>query len=115
MATRYKIDKYTIQLYANDLRGNLTRWATRVIYLYSGRKHVASAYFAREGANAPDAQFSDGHIYFHAQGEQYGPVIDLLRNEKPVYIAWESRSDDIEQNDGDAYFYCGQEPVGEGE
>ena len=113
--TSYKIDSYTIQLYANDLRGSLTRWAAQVIYLYSGGKHIASAFFARAGTNAPDAVFSNGHIYFHAQGEQFEPVVDLLRNEKPVYISWVPFTDSSEPNDGNAYFYCGQEPVGEGE
>lgn len=114
--TSYKIDKYKVELYANDLRGNLTRWAARVVYVYSKDKHVASAYFAREGYTAPDAALgSDGHIYFHAHGEQYAPVLDLLRNEKPVYIAWQPHSDSGEPNDGNAYFYIEPEPVGEGE
>jgi len=31
--------------------------------------------------------------------------IDLLRNEKAVFIAWKPISDPREENDGDAYFY----------
>lgn len=111
----YKIDKYIVRIYANDLRGNLTRWATKEIYLYSGGQEVATAYFAAGALSAPDATIQNGYINFHAPAEQYAPVIDLLRNEKPVYIAWEPRSDDTEANDGDAYFLTEQEPVGEGE
>jgi hypothetical protein len=31
--------------------------------------------------------------------------IDLLRNEKDVFIAWKPASDPREENDGDAYFH----------
>jgi hypothetical protein len=109
------IDEYSVQVYANDLRGNLTRWAATVIYFYSSGSHVGSAYFAREGYTAPDAVYSGGKIYYHAQTEQYERVLDLLRNEKPVYLAWRSHSDTGEANDGDAFIYSGREPVGEEE
>lgn len=109
------IDEYSVQVYANDLRGNLTRWAAGVIYLYSSGSHVGTAYFAREGYTGPDAVYSGGKIYFHAQSEQYERVLDLLRNEKPVYLRWRPHSDTGESNDGNAYFYTGREPVGEEE
>lgn len=111
----HTIDEYSVQVYANDLRGNLTRWAAGVIYLYSSGNHVGSAYFARDGYTAPDAVYSGGIIYFHAQSEQYERVLDLLRNEQPVYLRWTPHSDSGEPNDGDAYFYTGREPVGEEE
>ena len=44
----HTIDEYSVQVYANDLRGNLTRWAAGVIYLFSSGNHVGSAYFARD-------------------------------------------------------------------
>jgi hypothetical protein len=111
----HKIDEYSVQVYANDLRGNLTRWAAAVIYLYSSGKYVGSAYFARDGHTAPDCVYSAGIIYYHAQGEQYERVLDLLRNEEPVYLTWAPHSDTAESNDGDAYVYSGREPVGEEE
>lgn len=111
----HKIDEYSTQVYANDLRGSITRWAAGVIYLYSSGKHVGSAYFAREGYTAPDATYAGKIIYFHAQHEQYERVLDLLRNEEPVYLCWRQRQDPTEPNDGNAYFYTGREPVGEEE
>jgi hypothetical protein len=113
--TTYQIDKYCLRIYANDLRGSVTRWGTKVILFYSEGKHVASGYFAREGFTAPDAQFSGGKIYFHAPGYQYQPAVDMLRNEEPVFISWILRSDPGEPNDGIALLYTGTEPVGEGE
>ena len=113
--TSFRIDRYTVQVYANDVQGSVTRWASRVIRLFSADKHVGTAYFAREGFQAPEAAFSDNIIYFHAQAEQYGPVMDLLRHESPVYIAWKPKTDAKEPGDGDAYFYTGQQPTGEEE
>ena len=115
--TSYKIDTYSVRVYANEESGEKTVWGTKTIFMYSGGKHVASAFFAKAGFQAPDADFSadDGHIYFHAQGEQYSAVIDLLRNEKPVYINWAPTSDDVESDDGEAYFNTGKEPTGEEE
>jgi len=111
----HKIDEYSVQAYANDLRGNYTRWAATVITFYSGKKRVGSAYFAREGFTAPDCVYSGGIIYYHAQGEQYERVLDLLRNEGPVYLRWAPHSDSAEPNDGNAYVYTGREPVAEEE
>jgi len=108
--TSFKIDSYSIHVYAKDMKGSRTRWGDKLIYLYSDGKQVAQAVFAREGFKAPEPYFSDGIIYFFAQRYQYRPVIDLLRNEKPVYIAWRPIADPKEPKDGDAYFYAGQEP-----
>ena len=102
---RFKVDKYSIKLYANDRKGSRTRWGDKVIEIYSDEKHVASAVFARKGATAPEPYFSDGKIYYFAQADQYAAVIDLLRNDNPVYIVWEPVYDQKEPNDGDAYFY----------
>ncbi len=112
-ATSFKIDSYTIQVYAKDMKGGRTRWGDKVIYLYSEGRNIAQAVFAREGCKAPEPYFSGGKIYFFAQAYQYSAVIDLLRNEKPVYVAWKPISDPKELQDGDAYFYISEKPIGE--
>ncbi len=111
----HTVDEYSVQLYSNDLRGNLTRWAAGVIHFYSSGQHVGTGYFARDGYVGPDATYSGGKIYYHAQGEQFERVLDLLRNEQPVYLRWVPQSDPGESNDGIAYIYSGREPVGEEE
>jgi len=111
----FKIDSYSVHIYAKDRKGGRTRWGDKLIELYSGGKNVARAVFAREGFKAPEPYFSGGKIYFFAQSNQYGPVIDLLRNEEPVYIAWRPVADPKEPNDGDAYFYIDSESVEEEE
>lgn len=102
--TKFKIDRYSVKIYAKDMKGGRTRWGDKVIELYSEERQVAQAVFAREDFEAPEPYFSGGKIYFFAQSYQYASVIDLLRNGNPVYIVWEPISDPKESNDGDAYF-----------
>ena len=111
----FRIDSYSVQLYARDRKGDRVRWGDKVIYLYSGRNLVAQAVFSREGSDEPEPYFAGGKIFYFAQGEQYAAVLDLLRNEKPVHIAWKPIADPKERRDGDAFFHTGEEPGGEGE
>ena len=107
--TSFKIDSYCVQLYAIDRKGVRTRWGDKTILLYSGGREVAQAVFAGEGFSPPEPYFSAGKICYFAQAGMYGPVIDLLRNEKTVHIAWKPVSDPKEARDGDAFFYTGEE------
>ncbi len=104
-ATSYRIDSYSIYVYAKDRKGGRTRWGDKLIHLFSEGREVAQAVFAREGFDAPEPYFSTGKIYYFAQSYQFHAVIDLLRAEKPVYIAWQPIYDPKEPQDGDAYFY----------
>jgi hypothetical protein len=105
-ATSYKIDTYTIKIFARDSKGRRTRWGDRTILLYSGGKEVAQAVFSKPGHEAPEPYFSEGKIYYFADSDQFSDVLDLLRHEKPVSIAWEPVYDPKEAEDGDAYFYA---------
>ena len=49
-----------------------------------------------------------GHIYMALHISQLLAVVDILRNEKPIFIEWQEKG----QN---AYLGTSQEPVGEGE
>jgi len=111
--TRYKIDSYSVYIYAKDRKGGRTRWGEKVIHLYSGERQVGQAVFAREGFDAPEPYFSGGVIYFFAQNYQYEAAINLLRSENLVYIAWKPVSDPKEPQDGDAYFYTESKSQGE--
>lgn len=103
--TSFKINAYSVQIYAKDRKGIRTRWGDKMIQLYSEGREVAQAVFAREDFEAPEPYFSGGKIYFFAQSELYSSVINLLQSKETVYIAWEPVSDPKEPNDGDAYFY----------
>jgi len=112
----YRVDAYAVRVFANDLRGNRTRWAAAEISFYSKNKLVGRAFFARAGyTTPPDSTYAGGIIWYNAAGEQFERVLDLLRNEKPVYIRWQPHVDTGEPNDGNAYVFTSQEPVGEEE
>jgi len=103
--TSYRIDAYSIKIFGKDSKGRRTRWGDRMIQMYSGGKVIAQAVFARPKHDAPEPYFSEGKIFYFADSDQFSDVLHLLRNEKPVYIAWEPVHDPKEPNDGDAYFY----------
>ncbi len=103
--TSYRIDAYSIKIFGKDSKGRRTRWGDRMIQLYSEGKIIAQAVFARPKHDAPEPYFSEGKIFYFGESDQFADVLDLLRNEKPVYIAWEPVHDPKEPNDGDAYFY----------
>ncbi len=101
----HKIDSYTVQIYASDLKGRRTRWGDKIIHIYSGGKEVAQAVFAIEGSKIPEPYSADGKIFYFASSSQFESVLSLLRSADPVYIAWEPIHDPKESNDGDAYFF----------
>jgi hypothetical protein len=100
----YKIEGYQVEIYACDLKGGRTRWAQKVIRLFSGGREVGQAVFAREGADVPEPYLSGDKIFYFAEASLYGDVMGLLRGEDPVYIGWRSVQDPREPDDGDAYF-----------
>ncbi len=104
-ATSYKIDSYCIKIFGNDSKGSRTRWGDRCLQLFSEGKEIAQAVFAKPGHEVPEPYFSEGKIYYFAEGDQFADVLNLLRHENPVYIAWEPVHDPKEEEDGDAFFY----------
>ena len=72
---------------------------------------IGAAYFHHNATTMPvtDTQKSTGYISCHYLAEDYPQVLDLLRNEKPVYVEFEVRPGNI------ANIRTSAEPVGEGE
>jgi hypothetical protein len=103
--TSYRIDAYSVKIFGKDSKGRRTRWGDRMIQIYSAGMEVAQAVFAIPRHEAPEPYFSEGKIFYFAESDQFSDVLYLLRNESPVYIAWEPVHDPKEPNDGDAYFY----------
>ena len=103
--TSHKIDSYSVQIFASDLKGRRTRWGDKVIHIFSDGKEVAQAAFAIEGSKIPEPYLKDGKIFYFAPSSQFESVLNLLKNKNSVYIAWEPIYDPKEPNDGDAYFF----------
>jgi len=112
---RHKIDSYKVFIYGSDRVGLEWRWGTKVLALYSDDVHVATAYFTTAGAKPGEDALAGNTIFFNAPEEQYAHVMDLLRNEYPVFINWVPKADAKEPNDGDAYFETQREKAGEGD
>jgi hypothetical protein len=101
----YKIDDFTVEIYAKDMKGGRIRWADKIIRIYSQGREVAQAVFSQEGSKAPEPYISGEIIHYFADSTQFATVLDLLRSEKNVYIGWKPISDPKEPNDGDAFFF----------
>lgn len=102
---RYRIDSYQVEVYSKDMKGKRTRWADRVIYLFSEDKEVAQAVFAQENEKVPEPFLGeDNKIYFFAPGSRFLEVLEILCLFQSVYIVWQPISDPQEERDGDAYF-----------
>ena len=72
---------------------------------------IGAAYFHHNTSTMPvaDTQKGTGYISCHYLAEDYPQVIDLLRNEKPVYVEFEVKAGNV------ANIRTSAEPVGEGE
>jgi hypothetical protein len=111
--TPYKLIKdYSVTYYAGGK--NVTKHPYRaVINLYEQKKsgYLGSAYFHRTVKTVPDTdtETAKGVVYMHFTEEQFAVVLDLLRNEQPLYLHFTGDKWHI------ASFNTAREPVGEGE
>ena len=78
-----EIKKYVLAQYSGAS-------ATGLIYLYDGQnKHIGNAYFIREENSLPmPKQDASGFVALYFYDNAFAFVVDLLRNEKPCYLAW---------------------------
>jgi len=72
---------------------------------------IGGAYFHRDQGNMPDTdeQTSTGYIWCHYHWEDFPHILDMLRNENPVYVRYVAGSWNL------ASITTMMEPVGEGE
>ena len=106
----YRIDGYAVRCWSSRRTTNLSPGtAVAGIYLYEGNKYRGYVYFFPDGTPlAPPVQdTANGRIFLHFNLCQFHAVLDTLRNEKPIYIAYMSPTN--------ADLRSGKEPVGEEE
>jgi hypothetical protein len=72
---------------------------------------IGAAYFHHSPTTMPmsDTQRASGYISCHFLADDYPHILDILRNEKPVFVEFEVRPGNI------ANIRTSAEPVGEGE
>ena len=106
-----EIKKYDVALYAGGK--NVSGYPYKAIIGLRDEADalIGAAYFHHSTSTMPntDTQKSSGYISCHYGAEDYPHIIDLLRNEKPVFVEFEVRSGNV------ANIRTSAEPVGEGE
>ena len=111
MAYQEEIKKYDVAYYAGGK--NTTGYQYRAIIglRRDDGSLIGGAYFHRDPATMPntDEQTSSGYVWCHYSWEDFPRVLDLLRNEKPVYVRYVAGGWRI------ASITTSLEPVGEGE
>ncbi len=110
MATVIEIKKYDVSYYAGAQ--NVQGYPYRAIIGLRDEtdEFVAAAYFHHSPTTMPasDTRKARGFISCHFAATDYPQVLDLLRNEKPVYVEFDERT-------RVANIRTNAEPVGEGE
>lgn len=106
----YNIDSYSVRIWSSRRTDNLSPGtALAGIYLYQGNTYRGYAYFFADDTplNPPVYDASGGRVFVHYNLSQFHAILELLRNEKPVYLYYFAPSN--------AGIYTGKEPTGEEE
>jgi hypothetical protein len=106
-----EIKKYDVAYYAGGRNAAGYPYKAIIGLRDDNDRLVGAAYFHRNPTTMPgaDAHKASGYISCHYPAEEYPHVLDLLRNEKPVYVEFEAGVGNI------ASIRTSAEPVGEGE
>jgi len=106
-----EIKKYDVAYYAGG--NNAGGYAYRAIIGLrdDNNRLIGAAYFHHNSTTLPsgDTQNASGYISCHYLATDYPQVLDILRNEKPVYVEYVQRAGNV------ANIRTSAEPVGEGE
>jgi hypothetical protein len=106
----FLVDGYATRIWSSRPTTNLNPGvAVAGIYLYGGTNYRGYAYFFPDGTPLAPPVFdsANGRVFLHLNLVEFGPVLELLRNEKPVYVYFLGPTN--------AALRTGMEPVGEEE
>jgi hypothetical protein len=106
-----EIKKYDVALYAGGKNVGGYPYKAIIGLRDDSDVLIGAAYFHHNNSTMPntDTQKATGYISCHYTAEDYPHVIDILRNEKPVFVEFEVRAGNV------ANIRTSAEPVGEGE
>jgi hypothetical protein len=100
------IDKYAYMLFSSR-DGNFDTKA--VIMINSETEFLGYLNFIADGAALPKPEKKDGIYYYYYHYKDLPVLVDMLRNEKPVFLFYN------EGVNGNCRISTSMEPVGEGE
>jgi hypothetical protein len=102
MSDEIEITRYTCHCYSSRMHEDL------VLFLYDKQSNVVGQVFAvPEGEALPPAERRDGRVRMYFRRDAIPQVIQMLRDEGPVFLQWNSGRG--------AALATGYEPVGERE
>jgi hypothetical protein len=106
-----EIKKYDVAYYAGGKNAVGYPYRAIIGLRDDNDKLIGAAYFHQSPTTMPvgDTQKASGYISCHYMASEYPQILDILRNEKPVYVEFEGRLGNI------ANIRTSAEPVGEGE
>ena len=100
MAITEQIGKYKLTKYVGAS-------SSGVIFLYNtNNATIANLYFGNDNRPPPASSYTGNKYVFYYRARDWPHVVDILRNEKPLFIHWFSTS---------GYLGTDREPVGEEE
>ena len=108
--TDYPIDGYAFRMWSMRPTTNLNPGvAVAGVYYYQGTQYRGYVYFYPDGTPLADPSHdaTNGRVYLSFNLSQLPAVLDVLRNEKPLVVYYESATN--------AALRSGVEPVGEEE
>ncbi len=106
--TNHRIASYQYEFRQEPSRGEPL--SLGVLYLYDQHKSLLAVLVFRDGAGSTDLpqEMPDGHVTAQFSQAALRPFIDMLRNEKPVYLSWAPETQSLRVS-------TDAEPVGEEE
>ncbi len=86
MADTYEITNYTYYTFSSR-----NAWVDTVILMYGATGYLGGIFFYEPSDTLPNAQqfTPTGPIGLHYHRTDLAMIIDMLRNEKPVYLIWD--------------------------
>jgi len=100
------VDNYSYMIYAS--RTNPAE-VKAVFQLSGGGISLGYLHFMADNVVLPKSKKLSGLFYFYYHESQLASVIDILRNEKPIYLIF------VDDESNNCRISTSMEPVGEGE
>ena len=109
--TNIEIKKYDVAYFAGGKNSSGYSYRAIIGLRSDDDSLIGAAYFHRSPLTLPncDSQNSSGYISCHYLADDFPHVLDILRNEKPVFVEF------IAKNWNVGNIRTSAEPVGEGE
>ncbi len=104
-----EINHYWVHFQAGKTKNNLV-YPRVIIKCYNDDDYVLQASFYPDSKSLPE-NYHDVHsklVYLRYPLSMYANILDILRNEKPIFFSYSEKSHL-------GYIRTGKEPIGEGE